>query len=404
MNRFKRVIVIVMDGCGAGSAPDAGSFGDEIRHDTLVNVARAAGGLEIPNLRRLGLGNLLSLEGGDPLPISELYGSYGRLREVSRGGKDTVTGHWEMMGIIVDKPFPTYPHGFPPEVIEQFCQQIGSRVLGNYPSSGTVIIDKLGAEHLQTGYPIVYTSADSVFQIAAHEEVVPVEKLYELCRIARDILKGEHAVQRVIARPFTGRPGGFYRTERRKDFPLAPPENVLDALQSAGVFVAGIGVIPEVFAGRGFTYAKRTQSNHEHYEALMELLKQEKSGFIFVNFEDFDMLYGHRKDFRGFASALETFDKYLGDVLSSLNDTDLLIVCSDHGNDPTTPGTDHSREYSPLLVYSPSVPGGTDLGTRDTYADVGATVMSALLGRVFKVGTSLLSSLECKPAVTGDSG
>lgn len=384
-----RALLIVADGCGAGAAPDAALFGDtgDNLGDTLVHVARAVGGLRIPTLRSLGLGNALALEGGGP--VEEPIGSFGRLQERSMGGKDTVTGHWEMMGIVVDRPFPTYPDGFPDEVIRAFSEAIGSEVLGNYASSGTEILKELGEEHLRTGKPIVYTSADSVFQVACHEGVVPIERLYEICRAARRVLQGEHSVQRVIARPFEGEPGAFRRTERRKDFPLDPPENVLDHLAAAGVKVAGVGVVPEVFGGRGFSWSRRTQTNEEHFEGTLAAMETD-AGFIFTNFEDFDMLYGHRRDAPGFARALETFDGYLRQIMDRMRPTDLLILTADHGNDPTTPSTDHAREYAPVLVYSPSLPGGRDYGIRPTFADLAAT-----LGHVFGVpapggGTSLL--------------
>ena len=377
--KFDRVFLLVMDGCGAGAAPDAGQFGDFGPNlgDTLVNTAHAVGGLRIPTLRRLGLGNALKLDGAGPLAYPE--GQFGRLQETSQGGKDTVTGHWEMMGIHVDKAFPTYPEGFPSEIIEQFSQRIGKPVLGNKPSSGTVVLQELGEEHLrQGGAPIVYTSADSVFQIACNEAVVPVEQLYEWCKIAREILQGEHGVQRVIARPFEGdSAANFRRTERRKDFPLTPPRNVLDALKEAGVFVAGVGVIPEVFAMRGFDHSERTQSNPEHHAATMRLAAQHSKGFFFVNFEDFDMLYGHRNDPQGIADCLELFDNYVAELMGVMGERDLLLITADHGNDPTTPSTDHAREYAPLLVYGPAVPAGVDLGIRSTFSDLGATVAAA---------------------------
>lgn len=375
---FQRVICIVLDGCGAGEAPDAESFGDDPNHpgDTLVHVAQACGGLSIPNLRKMGLGNLLPLEGGDP--VENPTGSYGRLQESSQGGKDTVTGHWEMMGIVVPDRFPTYPHGFPPEVVKAFEEAIGRGTLGNRAASGTVIIDQLGQEHMETGKPILYTSADSVFQIACHEEVVPIHELYEICGQARALLKGEHALQRVIARPFEGQPGSFRRTERRKDFPLEPPRNVLDLLTEAGVYTAGIGVIPEVFGGRGFSFSQRTQTNEEHYQATLELMKKEKSGFFFINFEDFDMLYGHRLDPQGFAQALETFDGYLGEIAQAMSENDLLMLTADHGNDPTIPSTDHTREFAPLIMYSPKLKEGKNLGDRASFADLGQTVLQGL--------------------------
>lgn len=390
---FDRVLLLVLDGCGAGVAPDAQDFGDDPAHpgDTLVHVARAVGGLKIPNLRSLGLGNLLSLEGGEP--VAEPIGSFARLREQSRGGKDTVTGHWEMMGIVAPEKFPTYPNGFPNDLLEAFSAKIGRQVLGNKPSSGTVILEELGEEHLATGSPIVYTSADSVFQIACNESVIPIEELYEICLTARELLQGEHAVQRVIARPFEGSDkSNFRRTERRKDFPLSPPHNALDLLTEAGVFTAGIGVIPEVFDNRGFAYGFRTQTNQEHYEATLKLLQEHDKGFFFINFEDFDMLYGHRLDPHGFGAALETFDEYLGKIWEAMTERDLLLITSDHGNDPTIPSTDHTREYAPLLLASRSRPNGSSLGDRPTYADVGATVLDAFgLSSDTLPGRSLLS-------------
>ena len=367
-----------MDGCGAGTAPDAAQFGDfgDNLGDTLVHTARAVGGLKIPTLRALGLGNALQLAGGEP--VARPVGSFGRLMETSKGGKDTVTGHWEMMGISVDEAFPTYPAGFPADLIKAYEQAIGRKVLGNKASSGTTILQELGEEHLATGFPIVYTSADSVFQIACHEAVVPVEQLYEFCQKARQLLQGEHGVQRVIARPFEGSSrADFRRTERRKDFPITPPANVIDSLYEAGVFTAGVGVIPEVFGGRGFVYAERTQSNPEHHKATMRLAATHQQGFVFVNFEDFDMLYGHRNDPAGFAACLEQFDGYVAQLMSVMTATDLLLITADHGNDPTTPSTDHCREYAPLLLYSPGVEGGHDYEIRPTFADLGATVAAA---------------------------
>jgi phosphopentomutase len=389
---YDRVLLLVLDGCGAGQAPDAGEFGDDPAHpgDTLVHVAQAVGGLSIPQLRGLGLGNLLDLQGGEPVPHPE--GSFARLREKSRGGKDTVTGHWEMMGIVAEEKFPTYPDGFPRDLLQAFSEKIGRSVIGNRAASGTVIIEELGEEHMRSGSPIVYTSADSVFQIACNEAIVPIEELYDICRAARELLHGQHAVQRVIARPFEGSDKAtFRRTERRKDFPLAPPENVLDHLQKAGVFTAGIGVVPEVFDSRGFSYAFRTQTNEEHYQATLELLKSHEKGFFFINFEDFDMLYGHRLDAKGFGQALETFDGYLKDILAAMTARDLLLVTADHGNDPTIPSTDHTREYAPLLMTAPGWTNGRALGDRSTFADVGATVLEAFAVQAETPGRSLLA-------------
>lgn len=373
---IRRVILLVMDGCGVGAAPDAAQYGDVGINEpnTLGHVAEESGGLHLPNLQRLGLGNILPLTGVPPAqpPLA----AFGRMQERS-AGKDTVTGHWEMMGVITERPFPTYPRGFPPEVIEPFERAIGTRVLGNYPASGTEIIKQLGEEHLRTGYPIVYTSADSVFQIAAHEEVIPLEKLYEMCRIAREILQPPHHVQRVIARPFVGRDASsFQRTQNRRDFPLPPPDNLIDQLAESGRNVYGVGVIGQIFAERGFAHSVRTGNNAEHLQATLEAMDQ-PADFIFANFEDFDMLYGHRNDPQGFARALEEFDAGLGKVLHQLRPDDLLLLTADHGNDPTTPSTDHSREFVPLLCYSPRLKGGVNLGTRPTFADLAATIADA---------------------------
>jgi phosphopentomutase len=373
---IRRVILLVMDGCGVGAAPDAAQFGDfgVNQPNTLAHLAEAVGGLHLPNLQRLGLGNILPIQGVPPAqpPLA----AYGKMQERS-AGKDSVTGHWEMMGVITEEPFPTYPHGFPPEVISAFERAIGTKILGNYPASGTEIIKQLGEEHLRTGYPIVYTSADSVFQIAAHEEVIPLQRLYEMCLIAREILKPPHHVQRVIARPFVGKDASsFRRTENRCDFPLPPPYNLIDQLAETGRKVYAIGVIGQVFAERGFAYSVRTGSNPEHFRATLQAMEQ-PADFIFTNFEDFDMLYGHRNDPQGFARALQEFDAGLTEVLQRLRTGDLLILTADHGNDPTTPSTDHSREYVPLLCYSPDMEQGVDLGTRDCFADIAATIAEA---------------------------
>jgi len=371
--RLERAILIVLDGCGVGAAPDAAEYGDtgENTPNTLGHLAEAVGGLNLPCLQSLGVGNILPLYGVPPTDAPRAH--FGTVQPHSKG-KDSVTGHWEMMGIHTETPFPTYPNGFPPEVIRAFEERVGRGILGNYPASGTEIIKQLGMEHLRTGKPIVYTSADSVFQIAAHEAVIPLEELYRMCEIARALLQPPHHVQRVIARPFVGdSPETFRRTENRRDFPLPPPENLIDALHARGIGVYGIGVVPELFVYRGFRHAERTQRNTEHYDALLRAL-QSDCEFIFANFEDFDMLYGHRNDPAGFARALTEFDAMLRELLSRLRSSDLLILTADHGNDPTTPSTDHSREYLPLLLYSPSIGQGRAVGVRRTLADIGATI------------------------------
>jgi len=367
----RRAILLVLDGVGVGELPDAADYGDE-GSNTLVNTAKAVGGLNLPTLQKMGLGNIAPIEGVPP--NGEPIACYGKMREVS-AGKDTTTGHWEIAGVIRTKPFPTYPNGFPSEIIEAFERAIGRKVLGNKPASGTAIIEELGEEHLRTGYPIVYTSADSVFQIAAHEEIVPVETLYRWCEIARGILKGEHEVARVIARPFIGTPGNFKRTPRRKDFSVPPPyPTLLDVLSEKGLTVVTVGKVDDIFAGRGVTYAVHTSDNNDGMEQVERLTAQDKFDFLWCTLVDFDTVYGHRNNPQGFAQALEEFDRWLGGFLPKLRDGDLLLITADHGNDPTTPSTDHSREYVPLLVWTPTLKRGKPLGKRETFADVAATI------------------------------
>jgi len=386
---IQRVVLMILDGVGVGELPDADLYGDA-GSNTLAHTARAVGGLNLPHLNRLGLGRIAPVAGLDPVPAPA--GCYGRMAERSPG-KDTMTGHWEMAGLILERAFPVYPHGFPPEVIRPFEARIGRRVLGNRPASGTVIIEELGVEHLTTGRPIVYTSADSVFQIAAHEGVIPVEELYRMCAIARELLVGEHAVGRVIARPFTGTPGAFRRTPRRRDFPLPPPRpTLLDRLTAQGLDVVAVGKVYDIFAGRGITRAVPAAGNAELFTRTMEALSATRAGLVLTNLVDFDTLYGHRNDAAGFAAALEDFDRRLPELLGTLTGNDLLIITADHGCDPTTPGTDHSREYVPLLVHGPGLRAGVDLGTRETFADVGATV-AEIFGVEVPAGTSFLSHI-----------
>lgn len=369
--KIKRFVLIVLDGVGIGELPDAFAYKDE-GSNTLVNVARAVGGLELPSLARLGLGKVAEVPGLSGVP--EPVGCFGRMAERSPG-KDTTTGHWEIAGLILDRPFPVYPGGFPQDLIEFFEERIGRRVLGNKAASGTEIIAELGAEHMRTGYPIVYTSADSVFQIAAHEEIIPVEELYRICRIAREMLTGRHAVARVIARPFLGRPGAFVRTARRHDFSLPPPApTILDQLQKNGFTVSAVGKIEDIFAGRGITRAAHTKDNMDGVDKVLEMMRDSGPGLIFANLVDFDMLYGHRNNAEGFARALAAFDRRLPEIMALLRPEDILIVTADHGCDPTTSSTDHSREYVPLLVYGENLRSGVDLGTRETFADVAATI------------------------------
>jgi phosphopentomutase len=377
MNEIKRVLLLVLDSCGVGELPDAFKYGDQ-GSNTLGNTAKAIGRLRLPNLQRLGLGNITFISGVEPQ--KEPLASFGRMAEVSPG-KDSTTGHWEMAGVILKKPFPVYPHGFPDELIKRFEKAISIEVLGNKPASGTEIIKELGEEHLRTGKPIVYTSADSVFQIAAHEEKIPVLKLYEICQIARELLTGENGVARVIARPFVGQPGAFKRTDRRKDFSLPPPEKtILDIFHEKGIKVVGMGKIQDLFAGRGIAWSIHTIDNLDAMNKLVQTMNEEKEGLIFINLVDFDMVWGHRNDVKGFAKGLEDFDRRLEEILGLLQIHDVLILTADHGCDPTTPSTDHSREYVPVLVFGEKLRRGVDLGTRKSFSDISAT-----LADVFKI-------------------
>ena len=372
---FRAVAVVVLDSVGIGGAPDAAEFGDA-GSATLQNTAASVGGLRLPNLTKLGLGDVVAAAGLEAAPAPE--GAFGIMTELSPG-KDTTTGHWELMGVILERAFPLYPEGFPDEVMDAFRAAIGSSTLGNYPASGTVIVDELGAEHMATGKPIVYTSGDSVFQIAAHVDVVPLEKLYEMCERARSILTGPHEVGRVIARPFTGTPGNFTRTSDRHDFAVEPPSpTVLDHISAEGLEVRGVGKIADIFAGRGVTSSVPTSSNDEGIEATIAELGAISRGLVFTNLVDFDQSFGHRNDPDGYARALESFDARLPDITSVLGQDDVLMVTADHGNDPTTPSTDHSRERVPLLVAGPRVKKGAYLGVRSTFADCGASVAELL--------------------------
>jgi phosphopentomutase len=387
--KIERVFVIVLDGVGVGALPDAAEYGDE-GSSTLPHTALAVGGLNLPTLQSLGIGNIVEIEGVPPASMPRAC--FGRMRERSPG-KDSITGHWEMMGVVLEYPFPVYPNGFPPEIIHEFEAAIKTKTLGNIPASGTEIIYRLGLEHEMTGYPIIYTSADSVFQIAAHEGIISVERLYEMCRIARQILTGRHGVGRVIARPFEGHAGAYRRTERRRDFPLDPPPTTLDALQSAGHSVHSIGKIREFFNGRGITTWDDTSNNADHIAALIHAAQSNRSALIFANLEDFDMLFGHRNEPRGFADALQAFDAALPQILEPLRDTDLLILTNDHGNDPTTPSTDHSREYAFLLAYSPLSGKGRSLGERASFCDISATIREAFELPPGHNGESFLSAV-----------
>lgn len=385
-----RAAIIVLDGCGIGALPDAATYGDE-GSNTLVNAAREAGGLAVPVLERLGLGTLAPIAGVRALGDHEA--AAGIMRQVS-AGKDSTTGHWELCGLIVREPFPTYPRGFPAAVIDRFEQAIGRRPLGNIAASGTEIIARLGDEHLRTGAPIVYTSADSVFQVAAHEDVVPIERLYEWCRAARAMLQDPHGVSRVIARPFAGRPGAFVRTSRRRDFSLPPTgRTVLDALVDGGASVHGIGKIEDLFAGRGLTAAVHTRDDMDGMTQTVHALRTIDRGLVFTNLVELDQVYGHRNNVAGWVAQLAAIDARLPEVLAACASDDLVIITADHGNDPTMPSTDHSREAVPVLVWRSGLRHGIRLGVRATFADVGATVCSALGVPWAGPGTSMLASI-----------
>ena len=388
-HEWRRVVLITLDGVGVGELPDADRYGDA-GANTLKHVVQCCGGLQLPTLERLGLGNILPLPGVSP--AASPAAAFGRMRELS-AGKDTTTGHWELAGVIKAEPFPTYPAGFPREIIEAFVGETGCSPLGNVAASGTDILRHLGEEHLRSGRPIVYTSADSVFQIAAHEDIFPVDRLYEICRIARRILN-PYRVGRVIARPFIGScAADFRRTSRRHDFSLPPTaETILESIQRAGLRVYGVGKIRDIFAGRGVTDFVYTGSNAEGMERTLEALEKVEKGLVFTNLVDFDMLFGHRLDPLGFGRALEEFDCWLPRLLERLEPYDLLLITADHGCDPTTPGTDHTREYVPLLAWHPRLRRGSDLGERDSFADVAATI-AELFDIEFSVGRSVLSEL-----------
>jgi phosphopentomutase len=385
---FGRVIWIVLDSVGIGEMPDAAAYGDQ-GSDTLGNIARQRR-LSLPNLCRLGLANIRPLTGLDP--VAEPAGAYGKCTLASPG-KDTTTGHWEMAGIHLEKPFPLFPQGFPREVMEPFESRIGRHTLGNKAASGTEIIKELGEEHVRTGSPIVYTSADSVFQIAAHEEVIPLFELYKMCDTARDILRGPYEVGRVIARPFVGEPGGFTRTPNRHDYAVPPPKGMLlDQLQAGGVEIFSVGKIFDVFLGRGIAEQVKTKTNADGMAKTLAAMDEQERGLIFVNLVDFDMLYGHRNDVEGYARALEEVDAWLPSLDAKLGPDDLVILTADHGCDPTTPSTDHSREYVPVLAYGPQARGGVNLGVRGSLSDIGQTVAENFGMRIVS-GTSFLQEI-----------
>lgn len=387
---IERVIVIVLDGVGVGELPDADEYGD-VGSNSIANTARAIGGLDLPNMQALGLGNLGDIVGVPPR--ADTLGGYGKMAEASKG-KDSVTGHWELMGIHSPIAMPTYPDGFPPDVLEEFTRLTGYGVIGNKAASGTEILVELGEEHLKTGKLIVYTSADSVFQIAAHEGIVPIEELYRVCQIARDMLSGPHAVGRVIARPFEGEPGAFKRTPRRHDLPLLPPSpTVMMKLVDAGFDVAAVGKIDDLFGNTGISLNKHRTNNKDSIAAMMEFIQDSFKGLVLVNLIEYDMIYGHRNDPQGYAGALRDFDAALPTLRAAMRSTDIVMIVADHGVDPTTPSTDHSREYIPLLVFGAAVKPGVNLGVRETFSDVGATIAEIFGLEMPEIGVSFLPDI-----------
>jgi phosphopentomutase len=378
MTELKRAVLVVLDGVGAGANPDAAIYGDD-GASSLEHCAQAIGGLALPRLGKIGLGNVTPIVGTPP--TDHALGAYGRMAAAA-AGKDSTTGHWEMTGVVLQKPLPTYPHGFPADLVNEFEQAIGRQVIGNKAASGTEIIKELGAEHVRTGKPILYTSADSVFQVAAHQDVIPLEELYHICEVARSLLTGDHAVGRVIARPFIGTPGNFKRTEHRRDFSLAPlGTTLLDLLKSNGKEVIGLGKIEDLFAGRGLTQRDHTETNRDGMAATLHWLERDFTGLLFVNLVEFDMLWGHRRDSEGYARALRDVDDWFGQVQQAMRPGDAIFFTADHGVDPTYRGTDHTREQVPLLAYGEPVRAGINLGNRATFADLGQT-----LARAFGVG------------------
>lgn len=387
---MKRAIWIVLDSVGMGAMPDSKQYGD---HDvnTIAHVYEHCNGLEISHMINYGLGNI---EGMKSLPTCETpKGCFARMSELSKG-KDTTTGHWEMVGIYTEVPFPTYPNGFPKEIMDAFEAKIGTKTLGNCTASGTAIIEELGKEHVETGYPIIYTSADSVFQIAAHESVIPLEKLYEMCEIARALLRGKHEVARVIARPFTGEVGQFTRTANRRDYAVCPPKpNLLSYCEEKGVPVIAIGKIEDIFNGQGISTAIHTKDNNDGIAVTLECMAKHETGLIFTNLVDFDMKWGHRNDPLSYGKGLEAFDKALPQIVEALQDDDILIITADHGCDPTAPGTDHTREYVPLLVIGKGIKEGVNLGTRNSFADIGQTLCELFNLPQLKIGESFLKEI-----------
>ncbi|MEK3977819.1 phosphopentomutase [Psychrobacillus sp. FSL K6-2836] len=392
MNKFKRIHVIVMDSVGIGEAPDADVFGDVGSH-TIGHIAEKMNGLHMPQMEQLGLGNIEDIQGINSQAAPTAY--FGKMQEASVG-KDTMTGHWEIMGLNIDKPFKVYPDGFPQELISQLEEKTGRKVIGNKPASGTEILDELGEEHMKTGAIIVYTSADPVLQIAAHEEIIPLEELYRICEIARELtLSEEFLVGRIIARPFIGEPGKFIRTSNRHDYALKPfGRTAMNELSDAGLDVIAIGKINDIYNGEGITSTERTTDNMDGMDKFIATLDKDFKGISFLNLVDFDALFGHRRDPLGYGKALEEFDVRLKEVLPKLSEEDLLIITADHGNDPTMPGTDHTREYVPLIVYSPKFKEINELPLRNTFADIGATISENFGVATTEFGESFLSLLK----------
>ncbi|MBD3218493.1 MAG: phosphopentomutase [candidate division Zixibacteria bacterium] len=391
MKKYRRIILLILDACGIGELPDADEYGDA-GANTIANTAKKLGGLNLPNLAQMGLGNIEDIKGAPKTDKPSAF--YGKLAEISKG-KDSTVGHWELAGVVLHDPFPVFPEGFPPELINKFELLSGFKVTGNKPASGTKIIAELGDEHVETGKLIVYTSADSVFQIAAHTDIVPLEKLYEVCIKARRMLTGKWGVSRVIARPFVGESGNYTRTSDRKDFSIEPVEDtMLDKLIKVEYQVTGVGKIQDLFAGRGLTESYHTKNNEQGVNTTLKMIAEKDNGLIFINLVDFDMLWGHRNDYKGFGKGLEDFDKRLPEILDTLRENDLLIITADHGCDPTIEtSTDHSREYVPLLAYAHDMNNQKSLGTRETFADVAQTVCQNFNLEPMKYGKGFLDEL-----------
>ncbi len=385
-----RIVILVMDSVGIGALPDADKFGD-VGTNTLGNIIKETGNIKLPNLTNLGLGNIQGVNEMDS--VEAPIGCYGRQMEISNG-KDTTTGHWEIAGLYLKQSFKTYPNGFSDRIIKKFEEKTGKKVLGNKPASGTVIIEELGEEHLNTGNPIVYTSADSVFQIAAHEEIIPLDELYNMCKIAREILTGADQVARVIARPFVGELGNFSRTSNRRDYSLDPfDKTILDIVSDNNYDVMAVGKIEDIFNGKGITKAIHTKDNMDGVDKTIEFLKTDTKGIIFTNLVDFDSKYGHRRDATGYKKALEELDLRIPDILNNLKKSDILIITADHGNDPTYKGTDHTREYTPIIAYGKEIKSNVNLGTRKSFADISATIADILRVEPLQYGESFKNQI-----------